>query len=140
MLEKVLKSDGREGVFYILRFPTRWRLYAFPREDFGNLGHEDAWQRYVAGDLAESWSLITSVKAGDLEPWWKGFPRGRVERAGVLDYTVFHGDDIADTGVRPQRVETAFELKRSNVKWSLDPHETQNPEHQAALLRLLPVQ
>src|SRR5439155_1099445 len=138
MVHKLLESAGKEGVYYIVRFPTRWRLYAFAWEDFGDLWHDDVWRRYVADDLAEAWKSLSNVTAEQLKPWWKGFPRGRVERAGTMQYTVFHGNDFAATGITQQRVETAFELGHASVNWSFDPHEEQNKEHQAALLRLLP--
>jgi hypothetical protein len=116
-------------------------LYAFAWEDFGDLWHGEAWRRYLAGDLAEAWAarLQTSVPAlrAALEAWWKGFPRGRVERVGIQEYTVFHADDLADTGVTRERVQNAFELATRKVTWSLDPHEQQSPEHQAALAALL---
>jgi hypothetical protein len=35
---------------------------------------------------------------------------------------------------------TAARMVHKLLKWSLDPHEEQNPEHKAALLRLLPIQ
>jgi len=35
-------------------------------------------------------------------------------------------------------IETVFELGNSAVKWSLSPDDKQHPEHQAALLWLLP--
>jgi hypothetical protein len=140
LVHKLKESAGKEGVYYVVRFPTRWRLYAFPWEDFGDLWHGDVWRRYVVDDLAEAWQRVTDIRAEQLKPFWKGFPRGRVERSGVLEYTVFHADDLAGTGVTTQRIETAFELGGTRAKWSLDPHEQQNPEHQAALLRLLPVQ
>ena len=139
MVYKLRESAGKEGVYYILRFPTRWRLYAFAWEDFGDLWHGDVWRRYVVEDLAEAWKGISGVTAEQLKPFWKGFPRGRVERVGILEYTIFHGDDLSDTGVKPQRIEMAFELASSHIKWSFDPHEEQNPEHRVALLRLLPV-
>jgi len=133
----LLESAGKEGVYYILRFPARWRLYAFPWEDFGDLWHGDVWRRYVVQDLAEAWSERTEVTAEQLRPWWKGFPRGRVERAGIQAHTIFCADDFADTGIARERIERAFELGNSKVAWSLDPHEQQNPDHQAALKRLL---
>jgi hypothetical protein len=140
MLRKLLASAGKQGVYYVVRFPTRWRLYSFAWEDFGDLWHGDVWRKYVADDLASAWMGIAHVTAEELKPWWNGFPRGRVKRGGVMEYTVFHGNDFAATGIAPHRIETAFELGNSSVLWSFDPLEEQNPEHQAALLRLLPVQ
>ncbi|MCX6924462.1 MAG: hypothetical protein NT154_14790 [Verrucomicrobia bacterium] len=134
LVNRLLKSTGKQGVYYVVRFPTRWRLYAFPWEDFGDLWHGDAWRRYVAQDLAEAWANVT---ADELKPWWKGFPRGRVERAGPGEYVVFHADDVAETGITRERITRAFELGNSNANWSLDPHEQQNSEHTAALKRLL---
>jgi hypothetical protein len=142
LTSRLRESGGKEGVYYVARFPTRWRPYAFAWEDFGDLWHGEAWRRYLAGDLAEAWAarLQTSVAAlrAALEPWWKGFPRGRVERVGIQEYAIFHANDLAETGVTRERVQNAFELANRKVAWSLDPHEQQNPEHQAALASLLP--
>ncbi len=134
---KLRESAGKEGVYYIVRFPTRWRLYAFAWEDFGDLWHGDVWRRYLIDDLAQAWAPRTGVTAEQLKPWWKGFPRGRIERSGIRAYTIFYADDFAETGIASARIESAFELGNSNVKWSLDPHEQQNTEHRAALQRLL---
>jgi hypothetical protein len=136
---KVSESAGREGVYYLVRFPTRWRLYAFAWEDFGDLWHGEVWRRFVVDDLVEAWNKKVKVTFDQLAPWWKGFPRGRVERVAIMEYTVFHGTDFTDTGISSERIERAFELGRAGVKWSFDPHEEQNSEHCAALLRLLPV-
>lgn len=137
LAKQLLESAGKQGVYYIVRFPTRWRLYTFPWEDFGDLWHGDVWRRYVADDLAEAWAQSAKVTAEQLKPWWKGLPRGRIERAGVQEYTVFYADDFAETGITAERIARAFELGNSKVSWSIDPHEQQNPEHQAALKRLL---
>ena len=131
------ESAGKEGVYYIVRFPTRWRLYAFPWEDFGDLWHGEVWRRFVVEDLAEAWANSNKVTASELRPWWKGCPRGRIERADIRAYTIFHGDDFAETGITPARIERAFELASSKIIWSLDPHERQNPEHRARLQQLL---
>src|SRR3954452_11507766 len=133
MVHRLRESGGKEGVYYVVRFPRRWRLYAFPWEDFGDLWHGDVWRRFVANDLAEAWSCVAEVTAEQLKPWWKGFPRGRVERSGIKQYTIFHGDDNAETDLSSQRIEAAFELGSSTVQWSSDPHEKQNPQHRAAL-------
>ena len=46
LLKRRLESVGQEGVYFVLPFPTRWRLYAFPWDDFDkNLSHRGAWQR-----------------------------------------------------------------------------------------------
>ncbi len=138
---RLRESGGKEGVYYVARFTTRWRLYSFAWEDFGDLWHGEVWRRYLVQDLAEVWAgqLRTSIGTlqKSIEPWWKGFPRGRVERAGIQEYTIFHADDLAVTGVTHERVQNAFELANRKVVWSFDPHEQQNAEHQAALTRVL---
>jgi len=131
--------QARKAFYYIIRFPTRWRLYAFPWEDFGDLWHGDVWRRFVVNDLADAWKPRAAVNAELLQPWWKGFPRGRIKRAGIRAYTVFHADDFAETEITRPRIESAFELGNSKVNWSLDPHEAQDPQHRAALQRLLQV-
>ncbi len=134
---RLRESAGKEGVYCLVRFPNRWRLYAFPWEDFGDLWHGDVWRRFVVKDLAGAWREKTRVTADQLRPWWKGFPRGRVERSGIRAYTVFHADDVCETGIPAARVERAFELGSSKVQWSIGPREQQNPEHQGALRQLL---
>jgi hypothetical protein len=134
LVNRLLESAGKQGVYYVVRFPSRWRLYAFPWDDFGDLWHGDAWRRYLAQDLAENWANVT---AEQLKPWWKGFPRGRVERTGPGEYVIFHADDLGETGIARERIAQAFELGNSRVTWSADPHEQQNPEHTEALKRLL---
>lgn len=44
-----------------------------------------------------------------------------------------YGEDRTTTA----RLEAAFELSNSRVKWTLDPHEEQNAEQRVALQRLL---
>ena len=136
---RLKEAAGKEGVYYLLRFPARWRLYAFPWDDFGDLWHGDVWRRYVVNDLAEAWARTVKVTAEQLKPWWKGFPRGRIEGIGVQQYTVFHADDISETGIARVRIERSFELASSKENWSMDPHERQDPEHQAKLQQLLGV-
>ena len=137
LASRLRESGGKEGVYYIVRFPSRWRLYAFPWDDFGDLWHGDVWRRFVVDDLAEAWTGHATVTAEQLRPWWKGSPRGRVERSGIRAYTVFHGDDFAETQITPVRIESAFELGNSKITWSVDPHEQQNADHTLALRQLL---
>src|SRR5215471_5884182 len=125
LADRLRESGGKEGVYYIVRFPSRWRLYAFPWEDFGDLWHGDVWRRFVVHDLVETWKQRAQITAQQVVPYWKGFPRGRIERAGIRAYTIFHADDYAETGIARARIESAFELGNSRVKWSVDPHEEQ---------------
>jgi len=134
---RLKETAGKEGVYYILRFPARWRLYSFPWDDFGDLWQGDVWRRYAVDDLAEAWAKSANVTAEQLKPWWKGFPRGRIERIRVQEFTVFHADDISETGVTREHIERSFELAGSKVNWSMDPHEGQDPEHHAMLQQLL---
>jgi len=133
-VRRLLESPGKEGVYYVVKFPSRWRLYSFPSEDFGDLWHGDVWRRFVVKDLAEAWA---NVSAEQLKDWWKGFPRGRVERGVVLEYTIFHGNDLAETEIALEGIEKAFELTNCKITWSTDPREQQDPEHRAALEQLL---
>ena len=144
LAERLRESAGKDGVYYVLRFPTKWRLYSFPWEDFGDLWHSEVWRRYVTADLSEVWApklqMVPEELKQKLEPWWKGFPRGRIERSGFQEFTVFHAEDLAETGLSRERIERAFELSSKTVTWSIDPHEQQNPEHRAALRQLLRLQ
>ena len=134
---RLQESAGKEGVYYIVRFPSRWRLYAFPWDEFGDLWHGDVWRRYVARDLAEAWAVNIRITAEQLKPWWKGFPRGRIERVGIREYMVYYAIDFAATEITKERILRAFELGNAKVNWTLDPHEEQDPEHQIMLQRCL---
>jgi hypothetical protein len=137
----IIESTGKEGVYYVLPFPTRWRLYSFPWEDFGDLWHGDAWRGFVIDDLAAAWAAklqVAMVKLrAQLVPLWKGVPRGRVERSAVMEYVIFHADDLGETGISKDRIMMAFQLIGAKVTWSLDPHEEQNPAQRVALRDLL---
>jgi hypothetical protein len=141
LAQRLRESTGKQGVYYVLPFPARWRLYAFAWEDFGDLWHNHAWRRYVVSDLAEAWAGILHRKAEDLQkelmPLWKGVPRGRVERLAPQEFTIFHGNDLGDTGLTPERIQNAFELARSKVVWSFDPHEQQDPTQRVTLMGVL---
>ena len=73
MAHKLQESAGKEGVYYVVRLPARWRLYAFAWEDFGDLWHGDVWRRYVADDLAEAWKSIANATSEQLKPWEYSF-------------------------------------------------------------------
>ena len=140
----MLESLGKEGVYYVLKFPTAWRLYAFPAEEFHDIWHGPAWKRYVVPDLASAWhenlGLDEKKLAAALEPWHKGFPRGRIERTSPKEFTLLHGDDLQETGISIDRVIRAFDLGLlDKVTMTKDPHECQDPRHATevkAILRL----
>src|SRR5262245_14237676 len=91
---KLRESAGKEGVYYIVRFPSRWRLYAFPWEDSG-----DRWGRLATLRSRGPGRSLTRALDGysRTAQWWKGFPRGRIERSSI---TKVH-------------IESAFELGNS---------------------------
>lgn len=134
LYKRLAASSGKEGVYYAVRFPTRWRLYALPWVDFGDIWHGVAWKSYIVPALVESWTQ-SGVTAAQLSPLFKGFPRGRVERVVPGEFTVYHADDLPSS-ISKGGVEAAFELGAQKVAWTLDPHE-QTDAGQKELLRML---
>jgi hypothetical protein len=57
---------------------------------------------------------------------------------GVGEFTIFHANDLGETGVDHARVEKAFGLASGGrILWSLNPHERQEPAHAAIIKTLL---
>jgi hypothetical protein len=86
----------------------------------GDMWHRQVWNSYLATYLTEAWGNKV-----DFEPYWRAFPRGRIERVGTLEFTIYHGDDLESfMGVTKSRIESSFSLHNTKVAWSSDPHET----------------
>lgn len=129
------KSPGQEGVYYVVRFPVRWQLVSHVWATMGDKWHRHVWSDYLAKEVAEAWGVDVKL----LLPLWKAFPRGRVELAGAGEYTIYHGDDLEETGISKQRIVSAFELLNQKVNWVLDSHEQRDPAQVAKLKELIPL-
>lgn len=141
VMKRIVESGGKDGIFYVLKFPGAWRLYAFPSDEFGDLWHAHAWRKYCVIDLATAWSVKVNKSTEHLEeelkPWWKGFPRGRIERVALMELTVLYGGDLGETGISRYSVQRVFEMDACKVNWIDDPHELQNSNHTAAVAQIL---
>ncbi len=115
-----------EGVYYIVREPTGWRLavqLSAPGEDHQ---HQAMWENDLAPALAGQWAAALRRDAGELEDILKilvfAFPRGRITKVKQA-YVVYHGNDLLPSmDVSKKDIEAAFGIAGKS-HWKLDDHE-----------------
>ncbi len=118
------KPQPSEGIFYVIRNPDGWGLYAYRYDQYPEAGHPQFWEDAVAIVLARRWSQNDSSRFRNIEadlvnhPY--GFPRGRVTKPG-RQYTVYHGNDLRGLIAR-KVIETAFDIGK-RCHWEFDQHE-----------------
>ena len=126
------------GIYFVVRFPDRWRLIAHRCEAATDLGHPHYWKE-LAPVLAEAWckrdagwrSLDLHEKrqriarmAERLASQYDGFPRGRIAQpSGVRIPRIYHGENVEPwMKIGRQEIERAFGLE-GRAKWVFDDHE-----------------
>ena len=124
-------SGGTEGIYYLVRLPSGWRVQAvraeeFPVEDFG---HADYWEQTLASLLAREWQPAVAGEfrtvaacCEELLPLVYAFPRGRVVRQGSK-FAVYHGNNLESFMQCDRKaIEACFGIQ-GRAKWVLDEHE-----------------
>lgn len=128
-----------EGAFYVVRYPTGWRLFGIREDDFGgSVDHSEIWDM-VSADLADKYSKKLKISAGELlnrlqnHPY--GFPRGRVtifER----QQKILWGGEKQVSSVAPA-IQRLFSVRRAD--WETDEHEQCQKEDKDAVRRILKI-
>jgi len=121
-----MSGKASEGIFYVVRFPTGWKLVPHCFDQGAETNHYDLWESSLAGMVATKWSktLGTTVPllTREFELLTYGFPRGRITKSGRR-FRVFHGDDILPAmKVSRDAVEEAFGIA-GRCFWQFDEHE-----------------
>jgi len=115
-----------EGIYYIVREPSGWRLAAWRFAAGQDQEHQAMWETDVAPALARQWANVIGSDARQLERGLKilafAFPRGRVSK--VKDqFVVYHGNDRKPfMHLSKKAVEQAFHIV-GRCRWQYDDHE-----------------
>lgn len=115
-----------EGIYYVVRYPTKWRLVSDPFIGGRDNDHYKWWEEVVAGMVALEWAKPLGQDATALQKAIRlltyAFPRGRVSRVDNR-YLVLHGGDLtASMKISKKVIEQPFGIA-GNCSWHLDEHE-----------------
>jgi hypothetical protein len=142
------------GIWYYVWLDPEWRLEVFTAREYGYIGHEDAWKKYVCPELVKHYKL-TPAQARDLADAYQGMPRGRVdlsastanfmvagERPGA--WYIWHGSDSPsgrsdkkEADVLVSRFNLTGPACRGLVVFKHAGHETMNAEDKQTVERIL---
>jgi len=138
-LKKVAQAEI--GIYYVIRYPRRWRLFPLQEGSFGDMNHISAWRSILAPEVASAWSSVIGIDAKALTQQLlslpHAFPRGRIEKVAVNEFSIYHGDDLAATGIPPTQILQAFTLTNKQINWVVDPHEQCELSQKDAIRRIL---
>lgn len=135
------RAHAEVGIYYVVRYPRNWKLYPLQQGAFGDSEHIEGWRRFVAPELADAWASAWNLSTDQLQllPFHLAFPRGRIKRAAIGEFTVFHGDDLLPTGIAHAAIEKAFGLGSEQINWTIDPHEKCRTDHKNAVRQMLSI-
>ena len=115
-----------EGVYYVVREPSGWRLAALRFNAGEDYQHQAMWENDLVPALARQWSAALRRDAQELESLLKimafAFPRGRITK--VKDtFVIYHGNDLRPfMRVNKKNIEHAFRVV-GRCRWQFDDHE-----------------
>lgn len=145
LLKLVEHDQPSDGIYYALRYPTGWQLFAYRYDDFpSTLDHTEVWEDFCAPVMANHWAPVLKHSASKLEVMFKAlvyaFPRGRViNRANPGNrekgLVVYHGDDLPSS-ISRNTVQRMFSLP-PGTQWELDDHERCQKYDRDVMRRLL---
>lgn len=115
-----------EGIFYVVREPTGWRLVAHRFSRGHDRNHVEMWEEDIVPGLARLWDrqLNDAVPrlARLLSVLAFAFPRGRVTKLKDK-FMIYHGDDLRPfMNVSKKQIEDAFGIA-GICRWVFDDHE-----------------
>lgn len=120
------RSGPCEGIYYIVREPSGWRLAAWRFAVGQDREHQAMWETDLAPALARQWAAVLQTDAHELEHALKilafSFPRGRVSK--VKDqFVVYHGNDRKPfMHLSKKVIEHSFHIV-GRCRWKYDEHE-----------------
>jgi hypothetical protein len=161
-LDEALKRERKiqesvqpsSGIWYYVYFKPDWRLEVYKSSDYGFIGHEDAWKRYIVPELVKHYKL-TSAQARDLADAHQGMPRGRVDISASTGgfriegeepgmWYLFHGSDSPIQRSEKKEMDaliSQFNLiglaLRDKVQFKHKGHETMNAEDMETVQKIL---
>lgn len=115
-----------EGIYYVVRFPSRWTLVADPFIGGKDNDHYKWWEEVVAGMVARDWGETLGWNATALREEIRlltyAFPRGRVTKVGEKFFVLHGGDLKVSMKIIKKDIENAFGVA-GKCSWHLDEHE-----------------
>lgn len=127
--------DESEGVFYVICIKSECKVEAFRRDQYGDIGHVNAWEDYLAPLLAQIY-VLNKESSSLLKLSYAGFPRGRVVKIG-RSYVIYHGDNYKKL-VTERDILDPFKI--TTAKFKFDEHERAIKEHRDVLRDLLGIE
>ena len=122
----ITPADPREGIYYVVREPDGWRLFAHQFASGADRNHVEMWEEDLVPALARQWERRLAGAVLDLDRLLTvfafAFPRGRVTK--VKDrFVIYHGNDLhASMRVSRTSIEKAFGVT-GICHWEYDDHE-----------------
>jgi hypothetical protein len=119
-------TQASEGIYYVVRYRTKWELVFDHFSGETDRNHYDWWQEAVTGMVAARWTKAlhrsqASIKQ-DISLLSYAFPRGRVSNAGDT-FLVLHGSNLTAKMKMPKtKIESAFGIQ-GHCRWLFDEHE-----------------
>jgi hypothetical protein len=105
------------------------------------MNHIPAWRSILAPEVASAWSSVLGIDAKALTQQLlslpHAFPRGRIEKVAANEFSIYHGDDLAATGILPTQILQAFTLTNKQINWVVDPHEQCELSQKDAIRQIL---
>lgn len=138
LLAQLRESKAAQtGIYWWL--PTedgKWHLATFPEEIFGEVTHDQIWEKYVLT------SLFPGQRPTGLQDAYAGLPRGRVAQpikralGAMHQYAIYHGDDTPVKGGL-EKVRRAFNLPKDGTRAVFDDHERTLPSDARLIKRAI---
>ena len=117
---------GSEGIYYVVREPSGWRLVVRKFATGEDQQHQAMWEKDIAPALARQWAAALPGDPRELERLLNimvfAFPRGRITKV-KNKFVVYHGNDLKRfMRVSKRAIEQAFCIV-GHCRWQLDDHE-----------------
>ncbi len=125
LIDQLVEDLGSSaGLYYVVYIPNSWEVYSVREDDFGELDHQEMWERFVSEYVIGTWKKVkklTSTQIDEIKNAPYGFPRGRVVSIKPNSYVVYHGNDT-DKLIPKYKIERTFSVE-NKAKWEVDLHE-----------------
>jgi len=131
------------GPFYCVYLRPRWRLFAIAADsESETLGHPSFWRLLCNEVIAPHYRIRNKKSLSEL---CYGMPRGRCAQAlsrrgkAMQAWTIYHGGDFPSTKsvVGSDAILAVFKLKKANVKFMFDVHETMQADDQVWIQQII---
>ena len=133
------------GPFYFIYLRPKWKLFAKPADnDAEFFGHPKFWRGLCKDVIAPHYGIQDERMVKTLSELCYAMPRGRcsqpLSRRGKLmdSWTIYHGGDVTGGFQKNSAaIIRSFGLKRGQVRFVLDEHETMQADDQQRIQKII---